>query len=896
MPRDKDGKPIYLKFINFYKKMKVPFVVYGDFECCGESIDTCSPDKSKSFTNKYANHKPTGFCYIIKFFDENYEPVIRRYTAKSPDEDVGKIFMVELEKDIREICEKIKPNKKMNWMTQREKYEHEKAKICHICEEELLEKDKVKDHCHYTGKYRGAAHSDCNLNYKNKKFIPIIFHNLSGYDSHLFIKNIGLTKGKVDCIPNNEEKYISFTKQIVLGKYINKKGEEKEDKLDIRFIDSFKFMSTSIDKLVANLTKCGKCEACKPGDCTKRYIKDGKIIQYKGIGRCEKCKNCLLVESRCLSPSDDRLEETKKVFGDKMYLMLRKGVFPYDYFDSLDKLNETQLPPIEEFYSKLNGKQISKDDYEYAKKVWKTFNMKTMREYHDLYLLSDALFLMDVFENFRDTCMKNYGLDPAHYYTLPGFAWDAALKYTKVKLELLTDNNMLLMFEKGVRGGVSQISKRFAKANNPYLEEYDPNQPTIYITYQDANNLYGGGMSEPLPTHGFEWMREEEYENWRDIPCVVEVDLEYPENLHDLHNDYPLAPDKLTVNKVEKLIPNLNNKEKYVVHRETLKEYESLGLKITKIHRGIKFEESKWLKPYIDFNTELRAEAKNDFEKDFFKLMNNAVFGKTMENIRKRVDIRLVTNKKEARKLIKQPNYQHRTIFSKNLAAIHMKRKRIKFNKPVYLGMCILDLSKKVMYDFHYNYIKRKYGDKVKLLMTDTDSLVYEIETLDFYKDISPDVREKFDTSNYPRDHPSRIELVNKKVIGKFKDEMGGIPIKEFTGLRSKLYSILTDKNKEINKDKGIKQSVVKNTITHNDYNVCLKTRKPQMREMNIIRSRLHNVYSETVNKIALSANDDKRIICEDGIHTLAIGHYRAEPSPAELDHTKTESGGSSVS
>ena len=497
--------------------------------------------------------------------------------------------------------------------------------------------------------------------------------------------------------------------------------------------------------------------------------------------------------------------------------------------------------------------------------------MKTFREYHDLYLLSDTLFLMDVFENFRDTCMKNYGLDPANYYTSPGLSWDAMLKFTKVKLELLTDNNMLLMFEKGIRGGVSQISKRYSKANNQYMKEYDQNLPTKYIVYLDANNLYGGGMSKPLPTHGFEWMLEEEYENWRDIPCIVEVDVEYPEHLHDLHNDYPLAPERINVNRVDKLIPNLNNKEKYVVHRETLKEYESLGLKITKIHRGIKFEESEWLKPYIDLNTNLRAKATNDFEKDFFKLMNNAVFGKTMENIRNRVDIHLVTNKKEARKLIKQTNYQHRTIFSKNLAAIHMKRKKIKFNKPVYLGMCILDLSKKIMYNFHYNYIKEKYGDKAKLLMTDTDSLVYEIETPDFYKDISPDVREKFDTSNYPKDHPSGIETgVNKKVIGMFKDEMGGNIIKEFHGLRSKLYSILTDKNEEINKDKGIKKSVVKNTITHNDYKICLETRKPQMREMNIIRSRLHDVYSETVNKIALSADDDKRIICEDGKNTLA--------------------------
>ena len=176
------------------------------------------------------------------------------------------------------------------------------------------------------------------------------------------------------------------------------------------------------------------------------------------------------------------------------------------------------------------------------------------------------------------------------------------------------------------------------------------------------------------------------------------------------------------------------------MHNKALKQYLSFGLKITKIHRGIKFKESAWLKPYIDLNTELRTKAKKDFEKDFFKLINNSVFGKTMENIRSRVDIRLVTNEDQARKLISKPNYQHRTIFCENLIAIHMKKARLLFNKPVYLGMCILDLSKTLMYDFHYNYIKPKYSDRAKLLFTDTDSLMYEITTEDFYRDISSDV------------------------------------------------------------------------------------------------------------------------------------------------------------
>ncbi|ELT88969.1 hypothetical protein CAPTEDRAFT_103875, partial [Capitella teleta] len=294
-----------------------------------------------------------------------------------------------------------------------------------------------------------------------------------------------------------------------------------------------------------------------------------------------------------------------------------------------------QLPPIEAFYSQLSGEGISKDDYEHAKNVWKEFGMRTLRDYHDLYNQSDVLLLADVFENFRDVCCTHYGLDPAWYYTAPGLAWDAALKITGVELELLTDVDMLNMIEKGIRGGISMISTRHGEANNPYMgDKYNKDEAAKYITYLDANNLYGWAMSKPLPTKDFKWMDESELNEWKNHTCILEVDMTYPKDLHDSHNDYPLAPERLNMNKVEKLIPNLNDKTRYVVHYENLKLYESLGLKVTKIHRGIKFEESAWLKQYIDLNTNLRAAANNEFEKDFFKLMNNSVFGKTMENIR----------------------------------------------------------------------------------------------------------------------------------------------------------------------------------------------------------------------------------------------------------------------
>ena len=309
---------------------------------------------------------------------------------------------------------------------------------------------------------------------------------------------------------------------------------------------------------------------------------------------------------------------------------------------------------------------------------------------------------------------------------------------------------------------------------------------------------------------------------------------------------------------------------------KNLKQYLDLGLSLTRIHRGIKFEESEWLKPYIDMNTKLRTKVNNNFEKDFFKLMNNSVFGKTMENIRNRVDIELVNDREKAKKLVAKPNFKHLNIFCKDLVAIHMKKTSLTFNKPVYLGMCILDLSKTIMYEFHYKYIKPKYGDKAKLLFTDTDSLMYEIKTEDFYKDISGDVKDRFDTSDYPPNHPSGIPTgCNKKVLGMFKDEVAGRYIEEFVGLRAKLYSNKMFEGKESKKCKGVKKSVVKKSITHEDYKNCLFTGKEQLRKMNVIRSHKHDVYTEEVNKVALSSDDDKRYILEDGIDTLAWGHYR---------------------
>ena len=452
------------------------------------------------------------------------------------------------------------------------------------------------------------------------------------------------------------------------------------------------------------------------------------------------------------------------------------------------------------------------------------------------------------------------------------------LKMTEVELDLLSDPQMYLMIENGIRGGISNVVKKYEKANNPYMKEYDPSADTKYIPYLDANNLYGWAMSKNLPVKNFKWMSDEEIKNWKNYPCILEVDLKYPENLHDEHNEYPLVPERVKVEKVEKLIPNLMDKEKYIIHHETLRLYEKLGLHITKIHKGIKFYEENFMKRYIDFNTKLRMTAKNDFEKDFFKLMNNSVYGKTMENVRKRVNVKLETDGKKALKLFSKINFERRTIFSEKLISIHMRKEFVKLKKPIYLGMSVLDLSKLFMYDFHYNYIKPKYEDNAKLLYTDTDSLIYVIHTKDFYKDISTDVESKFDTSNFPKSHPSGIPAgVNKKVIGMMKDECGGLQIEEFVALSSKTYSFRKSDNDEIKKSKGTKKSVIEDEIEFQNFKDCLFEEKEQTRVMNSIRHRKHELYTESIEKIALSLKDDKRVTLNNKIDTLAYGHYRIQ-------------------
>ena len=443
--------------------------------------------------------------------------------------------------------------------------------------------------------------------------------------------------------------------------------------------------------------------------------------------------------------SDEDFKYLVEEFGSKnLELLKQKGAYPYEYMNSFERFNEEKLPARKYFFSSTKKGKIGNDgkksdghisfkDYLTCKKIWDKFDMKNMGDYHNHYLKKDVLLSADVFEKFIDTCLKFYRLDPCHYFSSPGLSWDAMLKITGIKLEKVSDIDKYLFIEKELRGGVSYIAKRYAKANNKYTENYDFKKLSTFITYLDMNNLYGWAMSEYLPYGEFKWLKNidkfdvNSISEKSEIGYFLEVDLEYPDELHELHNDYPLAPEKLAVSSdmlskyckeiadkyeikvgdVKKLISNIGNKTKYVLHYRNLQLYLSLGMKLTKTDRVLKLKQSDWMKKYIDFNTEKGKNAANDFERDFFKLMLNSVYGKTMENLEKRINVRIINNEKDLLKCTSRPTHITHKIFKKNCAVIHEIKQVLMLNKPISLGFTVLDLSKWKMYDFHYNFIKK---------------------------------------------------------------------------------------------------------------------------------------------------------------------------------------------
>ena len=866
----------FLRFTNTRYQQRCPFIVYADFECITNPVQLQGQEEPENTDPldiepkaAYQVHKPCSVgLLLVSTLDDPTGSTSNHHYEHHFGEDSPTWFLNRLAY-IEEQCMSVLLNPQRLVMSAEDTQKFQAAKECYLCRKAFREQEvKVRDHDHVTGKFRGAAHQACNLMLRRQYKIPVFFHNFRGYDGHLIVAALGKDAQKARAA-NEKARSLRVIGQG-LEKYLTL---SYGDHIVIK--DSLQFMAESLESLATSLLRSGDDKFC---------LLRKEFAEY------------------AQNPT-------------KWSMLLRKGVYPYDYMDSMDRFTERALPTIESFFNRLRQEPCSSEDYEHASAVWREFGCATMQDYHDLYLKADVLLLADVFEKFRSVCMENYGLDPAHYVSAPHLSWDAMLKSTECKLELLSDPEMYRLLESGLRGGVAMVSKRFAKANNSRLANYDPTKPDVHLMYWDANNLYGWAMSQPLPEGKFRWLENDEFEaiDWTktrkncDTVYVLECDLEYPEELHDKHNDYPLAPERLAVDakmwsktqqelhmvytqkdalatgmSSTKLVPNLYSKTRYCIHSRNLKFYLKQGMQLLKVYRAIEFKQSAWMRVYIEKNQNLRAVATSDFEKNFYKLMNNACYGKTCENQRKRTNIQLVTDVDKTQKLLALPQTLSFRVFTPEIAAIELMKPRCIINRPFYVGFTVLEFAKLHMYRFHYDFVKPLWpGKKSQLLFTDTDSLMYEIQEPRLYEKIWQH-RDEFDLSDYPKDFFH--DATNKAIIGKFKDEAKGKTAEAFVGLRAKMYCWKLSKQQSDNaytseekaRAKGIQRAAMRN-VRFDDYEQQLRTPHEHKVTNRRIGAHLHRIYTYEYAKKGLCSFDDKRYILEDGISTLAYGHYRVK-------------------
>ncbi|XP_070170874.1 uncharacterized protein [Polyergus mexicanus] len=694
----KDDK--WLEFRNYSRKERLPFVVYADLKCVLKKKE----ERRTSNTSIVQHHEVYSAGYYARCALDGVSSTYRAYR--------GENCVLWFVKELHDLALRAKTildiDAPMTNLTSDEWERFINATRCSICEKPFeLGDARVRDHCHLTGRYRGPAHSN--------------------YVANAF-------PGSVEILPITKETYISFTKNVEDAWDEGRFGK----RLKLRFVDSFKFLSASLEKLASYLDK----------------------------------SELRIARSEFSDLSDADFE-----------LLARKGVFPYEYVDDVDKLLETRLPPREAFYSSLTGDAISESDYARA------------------------------------------------------------------------------------------------------IRSYDPSEPSSYLMYFDVNNLYGWAMCQSLPYENFLCVDNVTSVDLMSVTSdspigyILEVDLAYPSNLHDSHADLPFCPtrDKPPGKRDEKLLATLYDKNRYVIYYRNLQQCVRHGLRITKIHKILRFAQSSWLREYIELNTRLRINAKNEFEKNLYKLMNNAVFGKTMENVRNHSNVRLVTRwdgRYGAEAMIAKPNFHSRSVFAEDLVAVELRKLEVKFNKPIYVGMCILDISKIRLYEFHYENMLPLYRDKCKIMYTDTDSLIYRVECEDIYENMKRDI-DKFDTSDYAMGNAYGMPLANKKIPGAMKDENAGAIMTEFIGLRAKMYALRVAGKSDTKRIKGVKSGVVARTITFDDYARCLRQGIEMKREQFCIRSELHEMYTVSELKIALSPHDDKRYTISGTTDTLPWGHYK---------------------
>ncbi len=759
-------------------------------------------------------------------------------------EDAAECFIQDVLNIADSYLPSLSPGVSMREMSDYEKNLALSTNKCYICNEDFDETmhnlSRVLDHDHLNGDFLGVAHNICNLHRKEDFTLTCFSHNFSGYDSHFLVKVFGKMSEdiwKIQAIPLNTQKFKCLT--------LNDR---------IRFVDSAAFLNAPL------------------ADCAENLVKSDHHF--------------LMLDELC----DDE--------GQKQ-LLLRKGVYPYNFATSIEKLRETkELPPRASFYNDLLDKDVTDEDYEHAKRVWEAFDIKNMMEYTTLYLRTDTVLLAEAMTVLRDNMWHDFELDICKYLSLPMLAKDIMLKTTGAELELIWDQEMSDLIQKNLRGGLSFINKRRAekRGGDEVLTEGDERS----LLYTDCTNLYGKAMCMPLPLDGFEWMTEEEIANFSPETMItdkngtgyfLEVDLEYPEDLHERHNSFPLAPESVCLTEADlspyaySCLGEINNKKKYkaqkltstfhprtryLCHGLNLQLYLRQGLRLVRIHRGIKFRQVDFIRPYIEMCSERRKTAKTEALRNMYKLLCNSLYGKLIEGFEKRMSCSFNRDRVTAMRHSSHPLFKGTVICDEDLSISFLKKPVVKMNQCWAVGFSVLELSKYWMQRMYYHDILPTFEEKggCTVLMSDTDSLLLETATKSAEEAMEL-LLPIMDTSNYSPDHrlyTSRLA----KVPGYMKNEVPKDEIRLFVGLKSKTYAIQTLASQVQMKAKGIPEKQ-KHKIPINEMLNCLLEMKKFSVSYHALRSVDHVNQLVKSSRVAFSSFDDKRyLLCE--IHSVPYG------------------------
>ena len=928
-----NGRKAKLKFREYRKMIPAPYKCFADFESILENIpvphtattlgkvanhhEYVFREKQTGGKTKYLQrHKIVGYSYVV-LNSLNEIQCHKTYLAADDNEDVAETFLNDIKELATRLRSVLRPKQKESYKIMRNAPDNlddetvAQQGTCYFCNEPLFlpselpypqnvsEPEMVKavkhwhdfrtvrHHSHETHEYVALAHNECNFRAVVNMNIPVFFHNLGGYDGHAIIKSLAKMEGTVSIVPSTGEKYTALDwSNIKKGKVesynmrtkqVESWTEELDGSFQISFLDSLRFLASSLQAQAKILAKSGS----------------------------------------------DAFPTTKKVF-ESLYpsaqadieLLYMKQTYPYGFVKCVKDFEFDHIPPQEFFFDELRNEDLPDESYAFAKRVWEAFGIKNMGEWTSLYCLVDVCILADAFCKFQTIFMKEFGIDPANYYSLPSTAWSAALKYSKVELSLITNNEMYQFLEGAVRGGLSTGGdRRYIEANNPYCPNYKPEEERNFLVNLDANSLYSWALSKKLPVNNFKWVKKEDLkkidENFimklgEDDPTgyFFEVDITFPEETHDKFNAYPPAPQRRVVNESElspyqkrirkklgmknsslktpKLIADLTDRNFYVIHYMELKKYLELGVKLVKVHRALTFHQENWLAKFIELCSTKRAETTDPYENYFWKLVQNSVYGKTVEQKRGRCRLNIIKTEKSALALAKKATISDILIITENVVIIKMKAIRVTLNSPIYAGVTVLSRSKELMYSFYYDCLQKQYGhENLSLITTDTDSTLILVRCHDVYEDMrKPEMSFWLDRSDYSKDDPllgpDMYDDTNRKVGGKFKDVTAttGV-ITSVCFLKPKLYSYKTTQNKTDVKAKGMDINARKDVI-FDHFTRVLKKNDKTFTTTKRFQSVQHEIYTVEITKTGLTCYDDKRYH-ETYNESLAYGHYKIQ-------------------